>query len=115
RPGDGDVERVRAVRRAARAARRIVDANEGWGERHLTEVMPALAELGVELIEQPLPAADDEALARVPHPIPVCADEACHTAADLDRLIGKYDAINIKIDKAGGLTAALQIASEARA
>ncbi|TMK36654.1 MAG: dipeptide epimerase [Alphaproteobacteria bacterium] len=85
--GDGDVERVRAVRRAAPAARLIVDANEGWSERHLTEVMPALAELGVELIEQPLPAAHDEALARVPHPIPVCADEACHTAADLD-LIG---------------------------
>jgi L-alanine-DL-glutamate epimerase-like enolase superfamily enzyme len=113
--GDGDVERVRAVRRAAPAARLIVDANEGWGERHLTEVMPALAELGVELIEQPLPAAHDEALARVPHPIPVCADEACHTAADLERLIGKYDAINIKLDKAGGLTEALQLATAARA
>ena len=113
--GDGDVERVRAVRRAAPAARLIVDANEGWSERHLTEVMPALAELGVELIEQPLPAAHDEALARVPHLIPVCADEACHTAADLDRLIGKYDAINIKLDKAGGLTEALQLAAAARA
>jgi len=77
--------------------------------------MPALAELGVELIEQPLPAAHDDALARVPHPIPVCADEACHTAADLDRLIGKYDAINIKLDKAGGLTEALQLATAARA
>jgi L-alanine-DL-glutamate epimerase-like enolase superfamily enzyme len=113
--GDGDLERVRAVRRAAPAARLIVDANEGWGERHLTEVMPALAELGVELIEQPLPAADDEALARVPHPIPICADEACHTAADLDRLIGKYDAVNIKLDKAGGLTEALELATAARA
>src|SRR5207248_4592751 len=67
--GDGDIERVRAVRRAAPAARLIVDANEGWSERHLSEVMPGLAELGVELIEQPLPAAHDEALARVPHPI----------------------------------------------
>jgi len=84
--GDGDIERVRAVRRAAPAARLIVDANEGWSERHLTEVMPALAELGVELIEQPLPADHDEALARLPHPIPICADEACHTRADLDRL-----------------------------
>jgi L-alanine-DL-glutamate epimerase-like enolase superfamily enzyme len=113
--GDGDVERVRAVRRAAPAARLIVDANEGWRERHLTEVMPALAELGVELIEQPLPADDDEALRRVPRPIPVCADEACHTRADLDRLAGKYDAINIKLDKAGGLTEALALAAEAQA
>jgi L-alanine-DL-glutamate epimerase-like enolase superfamily enzyme len=112
--GDGDIERVRAVRRAAPAARLIVDANEGWGERHLTEVMPALAELGVELIEQPLPADRDEVLARVPHPIPICADEACHTRADLDRLAGKYDAINIKLDKAGGLTEALELAVAAR-
>src|SRR3954452_11822437 len=112
--GDGDIERVRAVRRAAPAARLIVDANEGWSERHLTEVMPALAELGVELIEQPLPAGRDEALARVPHPIPICADEACHTRADLDRLAGKYDAINIKLDKAGGLTEALELAVEGR-
>ncbi len=78
--GDGDVARVRAVRRAAPAARLIVDANEGWREHHLVEVMPVLAEFGVELIEQPLPAGDDEALARVPHPIPVCADESCHTS-----------------------------------
>ena len=113
--GDGDIERVRAVRRAAPAARLIVDANEGWGERHLIEAMPALAELGVELIEQPLPADRDEALARVPHPIPVCADEACHTRADLDRITGKYDAINIKLDKAGGLTEALELAAAARA
>jgi L-Ala-D/L-Glu epimerase len=113
--GDGDIERVRAVRRAAPASRLIVDANEGWSERHLTEIMPALAEFGVELIEQPLPAGNDEALARVPHPIPVCADEACHTAADLDRLLGKYDAVNIKLDKTGGLTEALTLAAAARA
>jgi L-alanine-DL-glutamate epimerase-like enolase superfamily enzyme len=113
--GDGDIERVRAVRRAAPAARLIVDANEGWSERHLTEVMPALAEFGVELIEQPLPADRDEVLARVPHLIPVCADESCHTRADLDRLAGKYDAINIKLDKAGGLTEALELAAMATA
>jgi L-alanine-DL-glutamate epimerase-like enolase superfamily enzyme len=77
--------------------------------------MPALAEFGVELIEQPLPADRDEALARVPHPIPVCADEACHTRADLDRIAGKYDAINIKLDKAGGLTEALELAAMAKA
>lgn len=112
--GDGDIERVRAVRRAAPATRLIVDANEGWSERHLTEVMPALAEFGVELIEQPLPAGADEVLARVPHPIPVCADESCHTAADLDELAGRYDAVNIKLDKTGGLTEALRLAEAAR-
>jgi L-alanine-DL-glutamate epimerase-like enolase superfamily enzyme len=111
--GDGDIERVRAVRRNAPQSRLIVDANEGWSERHLTEVMPALAEFGVELIEQPLPAGADEALARVPHPIPICADESCHTAADLDRLAGKYDAVNIKLDKTGGLTEALALAEAA--
>ncbi len=113
--GDGDLERVRAVRRNAPQARLIVDANEGWRERHLTEVMPALAELGVALIEQPLPAGDDVALAMVPHPVPVCADESCHTRADLDRLAGKYDAVNIKLDKTGGLTEALALAEAARA
>jgi L-alanine-DL-glutamate epimerase-like enolase superfamily enzyme len=112
--GDGDVERVEAVRRAAPASRLIVDANEGWTERHLEEIMPALAGLGVELIEQPLPAGADDALAHVPHRVPVCADESCHTSADLDRLAGKYDAINIKLDKTGGLTEALALAAEAR-
>jgi L-alanine-DL-glutamate epimerase-like enolase superfamily enzyme len=111
--GDGDIERVWAVRRSAPQSRLIVDANEGWSERHLTEVMPALAEFGVELIEQPLPAGADDALARVPHPIPICADESCHTAADLDRLAGKYDAVNIKLDKTGGLTEALALAEAA--
>jgi L-Ala-D/L-Glu epimerase / N-acetyl-D-glutamate racemase len=113
--GDGDVARVRAVRQAAPAARLIVDANEGWSERHLVEVMPALAEFGVELIEQPLPAGADAALAGVPHPIPVCADESCHTRADLDRLAGQYEAVNIKLDKAGGLTEALALAEAAAA
>jgi L-alanine-DL-glutamate epimerase-like enolase superfamily enzyme len=112
--GDGDIERVRAVREAAPAARLIVDPNEGWRERHLSEVMPALAGLGVALIEQPLPAGDDEALASVSHAIPVCADEACHTSNDLDHLVGKYDAVNIKLDKTGGLTEALALAAAAR-
>jgi L-alanine-DL-glutamate epimerase-like enolase superfamily enzyme len=113
--GDGDLERIEAVRDAAPASRLIVDANEGWSERHLAEVMPRLADFGVELIEQPLPAHADAALAEVPHPIPVCADEACHTIADLDRLAGKYDAVNIKLDKSGGLTAALALAEAASA
>ena len=112
--GDGDIERVRAVRLAAPQSRLIVDANEGWYERHLSEVMPALAEFGVALIEQPLPAGADEALACVPRRIPVCADESCHTAEDLDRLAGKYDAVNIKLDKTGGLTEALLLAAAAR-
>ena len=76
--------------------------------------MPALAEFGVALIEQPLPAGDDDALASVPHPIPICADEACHTTEDIDRLAGKYDAVNIKLDKTGGLTEALALAAAAR-
>jgi L-alanine-DL-glutamate epimerase-like enolase superfamily enzyme len=113
--GDGDIERVRAVRSAAPTARLIVDANEGWRKRHLREVMPELAAYGVELIEQPLPADADDALAAVPHPIPVCADESCHVSADLDRLLGKYDAVNIKLDKTGGLTEALALAEAAAA
>jgi L-Ala-D/L-Glu epimerase len=114
--GDGDVERVRAVRHAAPASRLIVDANESWNEPELGELMPALADFRVELIEQPLPAdADaDDALARLEHPIPLCADESCRTLADLDRLDGKYEAVNIQLDKAGGLTEALALAAEAK-
>ena len=112
--GDGDLDRVAAVRRNAPQARLIVDANEGWSERHLTEVMPLLADFGVELIEQPLPAGKDDALAYVSRPIPVCADESCHVGADLDGLVGKYDAVNIKLDKTGGLTEALALAAAAR-
>jgi L-Ala-D/L-Glu epimerase / N-acetyl-D-glutamate racemase len=113
--GDGDLERVRAVRENAPASRLIVDANEGWTPRHFETLAPGLAKLGVELIEQPLPAGDDAALAELPHPIPVCADESCHTADDLDGLVGKYEVINIKLDKAGGLTEALLLAKAARA
>jgi L-alanine-DL-glutamate epimerase-like enolase superfamily enzyme len=112
--GDRDIQRVRAVRHAAPASRLIVDANESWSEPQLSELMPALADFRVELIEQPLPADADHALARVEHPIPLCADESCRTLADLDRLDGKYDAVNIKLDKAGGLTEALALAAEAK-
>jgi L-alanine-DL-glutamate epimerase-like enolase superfamily enzyme len=105
---------VRAVRHAAPASRLIVDANERWNEPQLSEFMPALAGFRVELIEQPLPADADDALARVKHPIPLCADESCRTLADLDRLDGKYQAVNIKLDKAGGLTEALALAAEAK-
>ena len=113
--GEGDIARVRAVRRAAPSSRLIVDANEGWNERHLVEIMPAFAEFGVELIEQPLPADADDVLAHLPHPIPICADESCRTSADLEGLAGKYEAVNIKLDKAGGLTEALALAAAARA
>ncbi len=112
--GDGDVERVRAVRHAAPAARLIVDARESWNAAQLGEYMPMLVDLRVELIEQPLPADADDALARLQRAIPLCADESCRTLADLDRLDGKYAAINIKLDKAGGLTEALALAAEAK-
>ena len=111
---DGDIERVRAVRRAVPASRLIVEANESWSEAQLREYMPALIDFRVELIEQPLPAGADDALARLEHPIPLCADESCRTIADLDRLNGKYEAVNIKLDKVGGLTEALALAVEAK-
>jgi len=112
--GDGDVERVRAVRQAVPASRLIVDAQERWSEAQLRAFMPALADCRVELIEQPLPADADDALAGVEHAIPLCADESCRTVGDLDRVDGKYAAITIKLDKAGGLTEAIALAAVAR-
>jgi L-alanine-DL-glutamate epimerase-like enolase superfamily enzyme len=112
--GEGDMERVRAVRQAAPAARLIVDAGENWTARLLSEYMPMLMDLRVELIEQPLPADADDALARLGCPIPLCADESCRIVADLDRLHGKYAVVNIKLDKMGGLTEALALAAEAK-
>jgi L-alanine-DL-glutamate epimerase-like enolase superfamily enzyme len=111
--GDDDPARIRAVRNAAPAAELIVDANEGWTPENLAANLAACAEAGVTLIEQPLPAADDSALAAVAHPIPICADESVHDRATLARLRGKYEAVNIKLDKAGGLTEALALADEA--
>ena len=108
------IERVGAVRGAAPTARLIVDAQESWSEAQLREFLPALSDMRVELIEQPLPADADDALARLRCPIPLCADEACRTAADLDRLEGKYQAINVRLDKAGGLTEAFALAAEAK-
>jgi len=109
----GDPERIRAVRAAAPRAELIVDANEGWSAENLAGNLAACAAAGVTLVEQPLPAADDAALAAFPHPIPVCADESVHDRASLARLAGKYDAVNIKLDKTGGLTEALALAEEA--
>ena len=111
--GDEDPARIRAVRNAAPAVELIVDANEGWTPENLAANLAACAEVGVTLIEQPLPAADDSAVAAVAHPIPICADESVHDRATLTRLKGKYEAVNIKLDKAGGLTEALALADEA--
>ncbi len=113
--GAGDPERIAAVRQAAPASRLIVDANEGWAAADLAVNIDACAAAGVELIEQPLPAGKDEALAAMPRPVPLCADESAHVVADLAALRNRYDAVNIKLDKAGGLTEALIAANEARA
>jgi L-alanine-DL-glutamate epimerase-like enolase superfamily enzyme len=113
--GDGDPARIRAVRQAVPAARLVVDANEAWTEASFAENMRACAEAGVELIEQPLPAGADSLLAEIPHDVPICADESLHTGADLEPLSGRYDAINLKLDKTGGLTEALELLREAKA
>jgi L-alanine-DL-glutamate epimerase-like enolase superfamily enzyme len=113
--GDGDVERVRAVREAVPKARLIVDSNESWTADQLAEFAPALAELGVLLIEQPLPEHRDAALAMLPRPVPICADESCHASDGVAALVGRYDCVNIKLDKTGGLTEALLVAEAARA
>ena len=111
--GDGDPERIAAVRRAAPQAALIVDANESWSARNLTDNLVACAAAGVTLVEQPLPQDADDALTAIAHPIAICADESVHDRGSLDRLAGKYDAINIKLDKAGGLTEALLLAADA--
>lgn len=111
--GEGDRDRVAAVRKGAPDARLIVDANESWDELDIEAEAHALAAFGVELIEQPVPAGEEDLLAGVDSPIPFCADESCHTHEDLDRLEG-YQAINIKLDKAGGLTEAMLLAEKAR-
>jgi L-alanine-DL-glutamate epimerase-like enolase superfamily enzyme len=111
--GDDDGERIAAVRRGAPQAELIVDVNEGWREDNLAENLAACADAGVTLVEQPLRADGDEALARIRRVIPVCADESVHDCASLDALAGKYDAVNVKLDKAGGLTEALALATAA--
>ena len=111
--GDDDGTRIGAVRRAAPRAQLIVDANEGWNLDNFKANLAACADAGVTLIEQPLPEGRDEALARIKRPVPVCADESVHDRASLDALTGKYDVVNIKLDKAGGLTEALALAAEA--
>jgi L-alanine-DL-glutamate epimerase-like enolase superfamily enzyme len=108
------LERVRAVRDGAPESRLVVDANEAWTLELLAAVAPGLAELGVTMIEQPLPARADAELAGFASPVPLCADESCHTRADLARCAGRYALVNLKLDKTGGLTEALALAAAAR-
>jgi L-Ala-D/L-Glu epimerase len=112
--GAGDPERIAAIRNAAPAAELIVDANEGWHPDDLAANLAACAAAGVTLIEQPLPAANDAALGTIARTVPICADESVHDRATLRALVGKYDAVNIKLDKAGGLTEALALAADAQ-
>jgi len=110
-----DMPRLEAVREGAPGSRIIVDANEGWTAEVYADLAPHLIRLGVELVEQPLPAGADDMLAEIARPLPVCADESCHDRASLPALKGKYDVINIKLDKTGGLTEALALRDAARA
>lgn len=107
--GEGDIERVAAVRSGAPDSKIIVDANEGWSVTEYDSMVTKLHDLGVSMIEQPLAAADDAALASVEKPVTLCADESCHDLATLEGLAGRYDMINIKLDKTGGLTEALAL------
>ncbi|QGM96628.1 N-acetyl-D-Glu racemase DgcA [Methylocystis parvus] len=111
--GEGDEARLAAVREGAPHARLIVDANEAWRDETLEAQLDACARFGVALVEQPLPAGKDELLARIARPIPVCADESAHETASLAALRGRYDAVNVKLDKTGGLTEALAMAQAA--
>jgi len=112
--GEGDLDRVAAVRRGAPDARLIVDANEAWGGVDIERMARAMAELRVELIEQPVPAGSDHLLDGVRSPVPLCADESVHDRASLDAVVGRYRFINIKLDKAGGLTEALALVHAAK-
>ena len=110
-----DMPRLEAVREGAPEARIIVDANEGWTAEVYADLAPHLLRLGVAMVEQPLPAGQDDMLAEIVRPLPVCADESCHDRASLPALKGRYDMVNIKLDKTGGLTEALALRDAARA
>jgi L-alanine-DL-glutamate epimerase-like enolase superfamily enzyme len=113
--GEGDAECIRAVRKAVPEARLIADANEAWQPHETESLLAIAAEQGVELIEQPLPAGNDDLLQGIARPVPVCADESVHDRASLNALAERYDAVNIKLDKTGGLSEALLVADRARA
>ena len=111
---DLDLARVEVVREAAPESRLLIDANESWTTDHYCKIVPSLRQFGIELIEQPFPADSDEVLETLDRPIPVCADESCHTTADLPRLTNRYEMLNLKLDKTGGLTEALLLSARAR-
>ena len=114
--GDGlDLDRIRAVHQAVPNMELIIDANEGWDVAQYQELVPQITDMNVVLIEQPFPSDADDCLKDLDRPILVCADESCHTIDDLPRLQGLYDAVNIKLDKTGGLTHALELMSQAKA
>jgi len=108
-----DMPRLEAVRKGAPNSEIIVDANEGWDAELYSQLAPELVRLGVKLVEQPLPADQDGDLIGLPRPLPICADESCHDRKSLEKLIGKYDFVNIKLDKTGGLTEALLLKNKA--
>lgn len=110
-----DLPRLDAVREGAPDSRIIVDANEGWSVEAYRRLAPEMLRLGVEMVEQPFPAGDDSALETIERPVPLCADESCHDRASLQELAGKYDVVNIKLDKTGGLTEAIALRREAAA
>lgn len=109
-----DMPRLEAVRQGAPGVRLIIDANEGWTPEVYSDLAPHLIRLGVEMVEQPLPAGQDDMLAEIARPLPVCADESAHDAAGLAALRGRYDVVNLKLDKTGGLTEGLRARDEAR-
>ncbi len=113
--GPEDLARVEAVRAGAPDAKLVVDANEGWDAEAYSRLAPELARLGVAMVEQPLPAGSDAGLDGLPRPVPLCADESCHDRSSLPQLKGRYDLINVKLDKTGGLTEALALVAEAEA
>lgn len=109
-----DAERITAIRAAVPSTRLVVDANEGWQPSELQALLRAAHDARIELVEQPLPAGNDALLAEIEHTVPICADESAHAIAGLDQLAGRYDAINVKLDKTGGLTEALAVARRAK-
>jgi len=113
--GNADLDRARAVRAAAPGATLIVDANEGWQPAQLPDLFAGFAGIGVAMVEQPLPAGKDALLSEIAHPVPVCADESCHDRNSLAEMRGRYEIVNIKLDKTGGLTEALALRDAARA
>lgn len=112
--GEGDLERLKAIREASPKARLVVDANEGWSVEHYNAYLPHLLALNIEMIEQPFPASHDDALAELNRPIPICADESAHIASDVETLRDRYDMVNIKLDKTGGLSEAVDMMNAAQ-